>query len=298
MRLRTPDVLNGARGGEAPGSLLGHAARALAISSIAAAVFLCVWLYGSALRDPHYLDGWLLAGGMSLQLGFHVALKTARMSPASVARWRAVHIFLGYALVAAFLSHTDLSLPDTTFEWMLWSGFVVVTASGIFGTYLAWSLRARRRIDDSISYERIPALRAELARDVEAAVAEANPNASSIALPGLPHDGWIKDLYVTHLRAFFQGPRNAASHLIGSQRPLQRLIDELDGLARYVDQPSRDKLAVIKTLAIEKDRLDYAHVFFGLNRGWQFVHVPVTYGLIVLVVLHVVVVYAFSSGDW
>jgi hypothetical protein len=28
------------------------------------------------------------------------------------------------------------------------------------------------------------------------------------------------------------------------------------------------------------------------------VHVPVTYSLIVLTVLHVIVVYAFSSGPW
>lgn len=298
MRLRAADVVSGARGLGAPGSLLGHVVRALTIALIAAMLFGLVSIYGSGLRDPRYLDGWLLAGGMALQLGFHVALKTTRLGPASAARWRAVHIFVGYLLIAAFVSHTDWSLPDTGFEWMLWAGFVVVTASGIFGTYLAWSLRARRRIDDSISYERIAALRADLARDVQAAVNETNPAAASIALPGLPHDGWIKDLYATHLRAFFQGPRNYASHLIGSQRPLQRLLDELDGLARYVDQPSRDKLTVIKNLVIEKDRLDFARVFFGLNRGWLFVHVPVTYGLIMLVVLHVIVVYAFSSGDW
>jgi hypothetical protein len=30
----------------------------------------------------------------------------------------------------------------------------------------------------------------------------------------------------------------------------------------------------------------------------MFVHVPVTYALMVLMVLHVLVVYAFSSGAW
>ena len=48
---------------------------------------------------------------------------------------------------------------------------------------------------------------------------------------------------------------------------------------------------------VEKDRLDFARVYLGLTKGWLFVHVPVTYALIVLTVLHVVVVYAFSAGS-
>ena len=49
---------------------------------------------------------------------------------------------------------------------------------------------------------------------------------------------------------------------------------------------------------IEKDRLDFARVYLGLSKGWLFVHVPATYALVVLVVLHVFVVYSFSAGTW
>ena len=86
--------------------------------------------------------------------------------------------------------------------------------------------------------------------------------------------------------------------LIGSQRPLKRLTHEIDSLSRYVDQRSQEKLAVIRGLAIEKDRLDFARVHLGLAKGWLFVHVPITYALIVLTLLHILVVYAFSSGAW
>ena len=106
------------------------------------------------------------------------------------------------------------------------------------------------------------------------------------------------ELYTDHLRHFFEGQRNAAAHLIGSQRPLKQLTDEIDGLSRYVDQQSQEKLAVIKELVVEKDRLDFARVYLGLTRAWLLVHVPATYGLIVLTVLHVLVVYAFSAGAW
>jgi hypothetical protein len=106
------------------------------------------------------------------------------------------------------------------------------------------------------------------------------------------------DLYTTHLRDFFQGQRNFTAHVIGSQRPLKRLTDEIDSLSSYVDQQSQEKLATIKNLVVEKDRLDFARVYLGLTKGWLFVHVPVTYALMVLMVLHVFVVYAFSSGAW
>ncbi len=133
---------------------------------------------------------------------------------------------------------------------------------------------------------------------VEAALAKSDPAADAIALPAPPHDAWIMDLYTTHLRDFFQGPRNFTAHLIGSQRPLKRLTDEIDNLSRYVDQQGQEKLAAIKSLVVEKDRLDFARVYLGLTRAWLFVHVPVTYSLIVLAVLHVLVVYAYSSGAW
>jgi hypothetical protein len=279
------------------GYLLSRTVQLLLFAAISFGLFWLVWIYANGLRDPRYLDGWLLAGGMALQVSFHIA-KTAGLSPKPALRWRKVHIFAGYLLIAAFISHSDFTLPDTGFEWALSAGFVLVTLSGILGTYLVWSQRAKGRIDESVSYDRIPALRAELKHAFLAAVAETNSPAAAFDLPGLPHDAWIKDLCTTHLDGFFQGPRNFTAHLIASQRPLRRLTDAIDTLSRYVDQQSQAKLATIRNLVVEKDRLDFARVSLALTRGWLFVHVPVTYGLIVLTVLHILVVYSFSSGVW
>lgn len=298
---RASDGSIGGRGPASAGYLVSQTVQVLLIATISAGLFWLVWIYGTGLRDPRYLDGWVLAGGMCLQLYFHIAIKTARLSPKSAMRWRKIHIFLGYVLIAAFVSHSDFALPDTGFEWALWAGFVLVTLSGIFGAYLAWSLKTKGRIEEGMSYDRIPILRAELARDVHAAVVETDPAAAQIALPGLPglpHDAWILDLYANHLRDFFQGPRNFTAHLVGSQRPLKRLTDEIDTLSGYVDPQGREKLAAIRNLVIEKDQLDFARVYLGLSKGLLFVHVPVTYALIVLSVLHVLVVYAYSSGAW
>lgn len=297
MKSRASDALIGGSGLALAGYLFSRTVQGLLFAALSGGLFWLVWIYGNGLRDPRYLDGWVLAGGMGLQVSFHIA-KSVGLSPKSAMRWRRVHVYAGYLVIAAFISHSDFTLPDTGFEWALWTGFVLVTLSGIFGTYLAWSQRAKGRIEEGVSYDRIPALRAELELAFLRAVAETDASAAVIDLPGLPHDAWITDLYTTHLGDFFQGPRNLTAHLIGSQRPLKRLTEAIDNLSRYVDQPRQAKLAYIKTLVIDKDRLDFARVSLGLARGWLFVHVPVTYGLIVLTVLHVLVVYAFSSGVW
>ena len=295
---RASDGSIGGRGPGLAGYFNSQTVQGLLIAAISVGLFWLVWIYGNGLRDPRYLDGWVLAGGVSLQFFFHIAVKTRSLSPKSAMRWRKMHIFFGYLLIAAFISHSDFSLPDTGFEWALWASFVLVTLSGIFGTYLAWSLQAKRGIDERVGYDRIPTRRAELARDVHAAVAKTDPATASIGLPAPPYDAWIMDLYTAHLRDFFQGQRNFTAHLIGSQRPLKRLTDEIDTLSSYVDQRSQEKLAAIKNLVVEKDRLDFARVYLGLTKGWLFVHVPVTYALMVLMVLHILVVYAFSSGAW
>jgi hypothetical protein len=265
---------------------------------LSASFFSWVWIYASALRDPRYLDGWVLAAGMSLQFSFHAAVKTNKLQPKLLKRWRGVHIYVGYALVAAFLSHSNFSMPDTPLEWALWSGFVTVTLSGVFGTYLAWSSRAKGGIDDNISLERILARRADLARDVRELISTPNQIAVELSLPAPPYDAWITDLYANHLNHFFAEPRNFSSHLFGSRRPLQRLTAEIERLSRYVDGPRQDKLATISKMTAEKDRLDFARVHLALTRAWLFVHVPITYALLVLSALHILVVYSYSSGAW
>lgn len=276
----------------------GRVVEALSIALICSALLSLVWIYATALRDPRYLDGWILAGGMVLQLYFHIAIKTASLSPRSIMRWRRIHVFIGYVLIAAFASHSDFSLPDTLFEWAIWLAFVLVALSGIFGTYLVWALPAKHGLNDRAGYAHFLAKRAELARDVRGVIDAYEAPAFADALPQPQFDAWLKDLYDKTLLDFFAGRRNVPAHLIGSQRHLKTLCDEIDELSRYVDQPTQTRLAAIRTLVIEKDRLDFASVYLGLTRSWLFIHVPVTYSLFVLTIFHIVVAYAFSSGGW
>lgn len=279
-------------------SFIRPTALSVLIAVMSAALLGLVSIYGAGLRDPRYLDGWVLTVGMSFQLGYHVALKTGRVSPKSAARWRKLHIILGLLLVSAFISHSDFSLPDTALEWALWACFVLVTLSGIASVYLDWARKAKRDIEEGANLDRISTRRLELTEQVQSAVEKSDLAAVETGLPAPPYDAWIAELYVTHLAEFFSKPCNSIPHLIGSQRTLKQLTSEIDGLSRYVDKGGQEKLGIIRKLVIEKNQLDVTLVYLALSRYCQFVHVPVTYSLFVLTVLHVLAAYAFSSGAW
>src|SRR5262245_40488199 len=137
----TAGVSIGGRDSDSARYLRKLATQGLLIAASSCALFWLVWLYANSLRHTRYLDGWVLAGGMIIQLGFHIAIKAGSLGPKSIARFKKFHIFLGYLLIAVFIVHSDFSLPDTAFEWALWTAFVVVSLSGIFGAYVAWLLQ-------------------------------------------------------------------------------------------------------------------------------------------------------------
>lgn len=265
-----------------------------------AAIFLywLLWLYDTSLRDPRFLDGWLLATGIGLQVYFHVLHKVSVMSPRTAVKWQQTHIYVGWLLLAAFALHTSHSLPDTMLEWSLWVLFLSISLSGAVGTYFSWSVPGKFGQATQIVYEQIPAMRSELAQEIHslaARVKKHTPRGDDIFSP-LPYDDWIADLYKNHLNSFLIGPQNAIAHLRGSQRHLAQLANEIDNLKRYVDEPRQEKLDAIKELVLKKDRLDFYYAHQRVMKLWLFVHVPATYALVVLALLHIAAVYAYSSG--
>lgn len=256
------------------------------------------WLYDTALRDPRFLDGWLLVAGIGLQVYFHVLNKVSAMSPRTAVNWQQTHIYLGWLLLAVFALHTSHSLPDTMLEWSLWTLFVSISLSGAVGTYFSWSVPGKMGLINQIPYEQIPGQRSELAQEIHSLATKGRKQApmGDVLFSPLPYDDWIADLYKNHLNSFLVGPQNMIAHLRGSQRHLAQLTNEIENLKKYVDEPRQAKLDTIKELVIKKDRLDFAYAHQRVMKLWLFVHVPATYALVVLALVHISVVYAFSSG--
>ena len=188
------------------------------------------WAYRTALRDGNYFDGWLLAGAIGLQIWFHARRKVVSGSANSNKRWLWIHIFTGYVVLAIFMSHTQFGLPDTLYEWIMWLCLVFISLSGIFGTYLKWGAQAKLRGQDEISPDRAKKRRAELAAAARNLSRLNNQDAPELPLPAAPYQTWIEDLYQFTLKPFFDRPQNFFSHMVGSQRHIKRMLEEIDGL--------------------------------------------------------------------
>lgn len=243
-------------------------------------------LYDASLRNPRFLDGWILAAVMSAQLVLHICRKRWIILPGSDNARVTFHIYTGVVVVAMFAAHTSSALPDTLFEWFLWSLFVVLVLSGLLGAYLTRAIPHRlEEHGERLLLERMPVIRSELAH-----------HAAKVSLQAQTTSPLISDLYTRVLHNFFKGPRNLWFHLRSSRRPIKRLMFELETVEAEVDPSARQVLQEIKSLVERKNRLDYQYAHEGALKLWLAVHIPATYGLFVLSVLHVLSIYAYRSG--
>ncbi len=261
-------------------------------SAITVGALVCLywllWLYDSALLDPRFFDGWVLAVGMAMQILFQLRRNFPKLPWGKTASWMQAHIYLGYFLAVIFALHTEFSLPDNFLEWAMWSLFVFVCVSGMIGTYLSWTVPVKlAQSPQQIIFERIPSFRSQLAMDVSALAANSLNTTGSRS---------ISDLYVKKLHNFFRRPQNLFAHLRSSRRPLKRICRDIENLERYVDQSGKEMLHVMKNLVVAKDNLDFQYAHQGILKVWLFVHIPTAYSLILLSILHIAIIYAYSSG--
>ena len=73
-------------------------------------------------------------------------------------------------------------------------------------------------------------------------------------------------------------------------------MNELDDINRRLDERELVYSERLRRLVEQKDRLDYAYALQTMLKVWLFVHVPTTYGLILLALLHLLLVYSFGGA--
>ncbi len=253
------------------------------------ALLILNWAYGLSLRDTSFLSGWLLLVGVGLLSAYNLRKKLPIVPLLSVSVWLQLHIYLGWLTIFLFLLHTSFRSPSGGFEIGLWLLFVAVAGSGIVGLALSRTLPNRlRRHGEPIIFERIPIFRAQLAREVgDLAMQSATQTASNT----------MAQYYASRLQPFFRGPRNVLAHIAGSNEAILRLRREIRSLERYLDESGRETLDEIEWRVAAKDNLDQQYALQLLLKGWLFVHVPLTYSLILVAVVHAVLIYAFDGGS-
>jgi hypothetical protein len=240
------------------------------------------------LRNLAYLSGWCLLAVMLFLTAYNGRKKLPFLPLGSSRTWLQLHAYVGWFSAVLFFAHVGWRWPDGWFEACLTWLFFLVAASGVAGLF--WSRFVPRRLTargGEVLYERIPVIRRDLQDQAEALALKSVAAARSSA---------IADFYITHLSDFFRTPQNYWAHLIESRGPWQRLQAKLNDLSRFLDADQRKVLAEVTELVRQKDGLDYQHALQSSLKVWLFVHVPLTYSLLLFTALHVVLVHGFSLG--
>lgn len=200
--------------------------------------------------------------------------------------WTQFHVYAGWFAVIVFLLHTGFRLPNGLFETALYAVFAVVALSGVFGLVLSRVYPQKLRIHgENLMYERIPALRHQLQKDAEQIIWKSVQETKSFTLA---------KFYESRLKKYFAKQQNTFSHLIGSEAPFTKLNEELRQLQRYMVAAERVFLDEMIECVSSKDNLDQQRACQGALKYWLFVHIPLTFSLLLMGCLHGLLALAFS----
>jgi hypothetical protein len=233
-----------------------------------------------------YLSGWVFFGAMVLLTIYNARKKLPFLPLGSSESWLQIHIYVGFFTVVLFLIHLNFRVPTGWFEGTLAWLYLLVTGSGVAGLFLSRVLPRRLATrGGEVIYEKIPALRYSLRQQAEA-----------LALGGEPKSPALAEFYSQQLSPFLAGPGGFWSHLVESRRPLNAVMTEIEEFRRYLNEGERVTLEKLRELVRSKDGLDYHYALQKTLKLWLFVHLPLTYSLMIFSLVHIVLVFAFSPG--
>lgn len=258
------------------------------LAAVLAGVYAQQWLIGHSLGHPSFFTGYVLLGAVVF-LSLYNLRKKAPAAPLGSSRaWMQLHVYTGIGSVGVFLMHTGLRWPDGWLEGTLAALFAATAASGLVGLYWTRTLPPKlARVGEEVIYERIPALRDQLRERAEAAVLRTIESTGSTTLSGVYH---------RHLQHFFEHPRELAYRVWPSNRRRRALMAELTEASRFLSETEQAAGEELFALVRKRDDLDYHAALQWRLKAWLFVHIGLTYPLLVASLLHGLVAHAFSGG--
>lgn len=268
------------------------ARRRLIGAAITLAVLGGVWLWAERMRlrleSPSYFTGWTLLGALVFLALFQWRKKWPAPSLGSAATWLQCHIYTGLGTAGLYLIHTPWRIPDGRLEFALASLYAATFVSGVIGLYWTRTLPRRlSRLGQEVIYERIAALRGRIRERAQAGVLRAVRGGGGTTL-GEFYDARLHDYFSTH--------RGWRYRFMPSGGRRKLLLAELTEATRYLSDAERKTAEELFTLVRERDDLDYAEALQWRLRAWLFVHIGLTYPLLVAAGLHAWTAHLFYGG--
>ena len=131
----------------------------------------CLAWFFKALNDnfqhASHMSGYILLASILFLTAFNIRKRlTFLPGIGTAAQWMQIHIYVGFSTIVVFGTHIAWRIPDGWFEGFLALLYLVVTGSGIYGLLITRVIPKRlTAIGEEVVFERIPALRLQLAND-------------------------------------------------------------------------------------------------------------------------------------
>jgi hypothetical protein len=256
----------------------------IVISTIAWALNLVLQV---SLRESAIYSGFLLFAVVLGLTIFNSRKKLPFLPLVRASTWLQVHIYVGYFCFFIFLLHIHFSRPRGALEIALAAVFCVVVFSGFFGIFISRLLPSRLTLSgEPLIHERIPAYRREIQQEVEALIRKAETETQSSTLA---------DFYLVELRPFFQRLPTAFDALGGIDRRVDRLLKKLHALNRYLNDAEKAIATEMRDWIETAQNVHFQYAAQRLLKLWLFVHIPFTYSLILLALVHAVLAITYAA---
>lgn len=247
-----------------------------------------VWrVLNVALRPAEIYTGFVLLGLVVALAFFNGRKKLPFLPLLKASSWLQFHIYAGWLSIFVFLLHTNFRLPSGMLETILAVLFVIVALSGVAGLVITRLLPpAITRSGEPLVYERIARYQHALRCEVEDIVEAAERQSGSTAMG---------NFYADTLAPYFQ-TRSSVLLLAGNpSRHARRILGRMDEYCRYLDQDLVGSMERLRECVERKRNLDFQNAAQRLLKLWLFVHIPFTYSLIIVALVHAWVALAYGG---
>jgi hypothetical protein len=237
-------------------------------------------------RDA-FTSGYILIGAVLFLAAYSIRKRIPVLPIGNASAWLQFHIYVGLGSAFVFLLHIGFRLPNGAFEGVLATLFVLVAGSGVFGLYLTRTIPKKiTRLPQEYVFERIPRLRNEVSTQARQMV---------LATSGSTQGNVVASFYANELASFFERPRSVAFHFFPGSGQRRKLMSQLTDIQRYCSTKEKEVSEKLFALIRRKDNLDYHYAMQLILKSWLFLHLGLTYSLLVFAGIHTFMAHAFRG---
>ena len=241
--------------------------------------------FGTPLYRIQLWSGWTLFSLICFLFFYSIRKKITFLPIGKASGWLQFHSYAGLFSMMVFFQHISFKLPSGIFETTLGILFIATALSGIAGMVFSRVIpRHLTRRGEEVIYERIPMFTFKLREQAKDLVFKCTVQTGSTA---------VADYYQNHLAAYFFKPRRSFFHFYGSKGYLHAMQTRHNNFCRYLNAQELSYADQLFELVTKKYDLDFHYVLQSILKFWQFIHLPLAYALLLSIITHLMLVYAF-----